>query len=72
MGEENPRTIISGIKKWYEPSDLVNKNVIVVKNLAPRKMRGIESQGMILASDFDGDLSLLTTLKDMKPGSKVS
>lgn len=72
VGEESPRTIISGIKKWYEPSDLVGKNVIVVKNLAPRKMRGIESQGMILASDFDDDLSLLTTLKDMKPGSKVS
>ncbi len=72
IGEESPRTIISGIKKWYEPSDLVDKNVIVVKNLAPRKMRGIESQGMILASDFDDDLSLLTTLKDMKPGSKVS
>lgn len=72
VGEENPRTIISGIKKWYEPSDLLGKNVIVVKNLAPRKMRGIESQGMILASDFDDDLSLLTTLKDMKPGSKVS
>ena len=72
VGEEKPRTIISGIKKWYEPSDLLNKNVIVVKNLAPRKMRGIESQGMILASDFDDDLSLLTTLKDMKPGSKVS
>ena len=72
VGEENPRTIISGIKKWYEPSDLLDKNVIVVKNLAPRKMRGIESQGMILASDFDDDLSLLTTLKDMKPGSKVS
>ena len=72
IGEEKPRTIISGIKKWYEPSDLVGKNVIVVKNLAPRKMRGIESQGMILSSDFDDDLSLLTTLKDMKPGSKVS
>lgn len=72
VGEENPRTIISGIKKWYDPSDLLGKNVIVVKNLAPRKMRGIESQGMILASDFDDDLSLLTTLKDMKPGSKVS
>ena len=72
IGEENPRTIISGIKKWYEPSDLLDKNVIVVKNLAPRKMRGIESQGMILASDFDDDLSLLTTLKDIKPGSKVS
>ena len=72
IGEDKPRTIISGIKKWYEPSDLVGKNVIVVKNLAPRKMRGIESQGMILSAEFDEDLSILTTLSDMKPGSKVS
>ena len=72
IGEDKPRTIISGIKKWYEPRDLVGKNVIVVKNLAPRKMRGIESQGMILSAEFDEDLSILTTLSDMKPGSKVS
>ena len=72
IGEENPRTIISGIKKWYGVDDLVGKNVIVVKNLAPRKMRGIESQGMLLAADFEDDLTMLTTLKDMKPGSKVS
>ena len=72
IGEDKPRTIISGIKKWYGPSDLVGKNVIVVKNLAPRKMRGIESQGMILSAEFDEDLSILTTLSDMKPGSKVS
>ena len=71
IGEENPRTIISGIKKWYKPDELVGKNVIVVKNLAPRKMRGIESQGMILSAEFDDNLSVLTTLKDMKPGSKV-
>lgn len=72
IGEDKPRTIISGIKKWYEPSDLVGKNVIVVKNLAPRKMRGIESQGMILSAEFDEDLSILTTLSNMNPGSKVS
>ena len=72
IGEENPRTIISGIKKWYGVDDLVGKNVIVVKNLAPRKMRGIESQGMLLAADYKDDLTMLTTLKDMKPGSVVS
>ncbi|WP_282929411.1 methionine--tRNA ligase [Anaerococcus sp. Marseille-Q7828] len=72
IGEETPRTIISGIKKWYKPEELEGKNVIVVKNLAPRKMRGIESQGMILSAEFGEDLATLTTLKDMKPGSKVS
>ena len=72
IGEDEPRTIISGIKKWYGVDDLVGKNVIVVKNLASRKMRGIESQGMLLAADYKDDLTMLTTLKDMKPGSKVS
>ncbi|WP_105301651.1 methionine--tRNA ligase [Anaerococcus marasmi] len=72
IGEDEPRTIISGIKKWYAPEDLVGKNVIVVRNLAPRKMRGIESQGMLLAADFDDDLSLLSTLEDLKPGARVS
>ena len=72
IGEDKPRTIISGIKKWYGLDDLVGKNVIVVKNLAPRKMRGIESEGMMLAADFKDDLAMVTTLKDMKPGSKVS
>ncbi len=62
IGEDEPRTIVSGIKKWYAPEDLLGKNVIVVRNLAPRKMRGIESQGMLLAADFDDDLSLLSTL----------
>lgn len=72
IGEDEPRTIISGIKKWYAPEDLVGKNVIVVRNLAPRKMRGIESEGMLLAADFEDDLSLLSTLEDLKPGAKVS
>ncbi len=72
IGEDEPRTIVSGIKKWYAPEDLLGKNVIFVRNLAPRKMRGIESQGMLLAADFDDDLSLLSTLEDLKPGAKVS
>lgn len=71
IGSET-RTIVSGIKKWYKAEDLVGKNVIVVKNLAPRKMRGIESQGMLLAADFGDDLTMLSTLSDIKAGSVVS
>lgn len=71
IGSET-RTIVSGIKKWYKPEDLVGKNVIVVKNLAPRKMRGIESEGMLLAADFEDDLTMISTLSDIKPGSVVS
>lgn len=67
------RTIISGLAKHYEPETLVGKQVIFVANLAPRKMRGIESQGMILSvMEADGSLSVLTTSKEVKPGSKVS
>ncbi|MDO5017096.1 MAG: methionine--tRNA ligase [Porphyromonas sp.] len=70
MGE---RTIISGLAKHYDPESLVGKQVIFVANLAPRKMRGIESAGMILSvEESDGSLSLLTTSKEVKPGSKVS
>lgn len=71
IGSET-RTIVSGIKKWYKAEDLVGKNVIVVKNLAPRKMRGIESQGMLLAANFGDDLTMVSTLADIKPGSVVS
>ena len=54
------RTIISGLAKHYEPETLVGKQVIFVANLAPRKMRGIESQGMILSvMEADGSLSVL-------------
>ncbi|WP_018357370.1 methionine--tRNA ligase [Porphyromonas levii] len=67
------RTIISGLAKHYEPEALVERQVIFVANLAPRKMRGIVSQGMILSvMEGDGSLSVLTTSKEVKPGSKVS
>ena len=66
------RTIVSGIAKFYNPEDLIGKDVLFIANLAPRKLMGIESQGMILsAENFDGDLSLTTVLREVKPGSMV-
>ncbi len=72
LGTEK-RIIVSGIAQHYEPSSLVGKQVIVVTNLAPRKMKGIESQGMILtAEDKDGKLQLLQPALPVSPGSGVS
>ena len=66
------RTIVSGIAKHYAPEELVGKNVCFIANLAPRKLRGIESQGMILsAEDADGRLVVITPADDVKPGSEV-
>ena len=66
------RTILSGIAKYYKPEDLVGKDVLFVANLAPRKMMGSVSEGMILsAQDFDSTLSLATTVRPVKPGSQV-
>ncbi len=75
-GEAEPRTILSGIRKWYsEPEALIGKSVIIAANLAPRKIAGIESKGMILSA-ITGDeetLSMLTTMEDVIPGgSEVS
>lgn len=66
------RTIVSGIAKQFKPEELVGKQVCFVANLAPRTMRGIVSQGMILsAEDNEGKLSLLTVAPTAKPGSEV-
>lgn len=71
-GTGTDRTILSGIAKYYEPADLIGKQVLFVANFAPRKMMGIESQGMILSAvDHDGSLCVTTTLKEVKPGSQV-
>lgn len=68
LGNEQ-RTIISGIAKHYEPEQLVGQNVVMVVNLKPAKIRGIESRGMVLAASCDDKLQLVTA--DMPPGSKV-
>ena len=66
------RTILSGIAAYYEPEQLVGKDVLFVANFAPRKMMGIESQGMILSAvNFDGTLSVTSVLGNVKPGSQV-
>lgn len=71
-GSGKDRTIVSGIAKFYQPEELIGKDVCFIANLAPRKLMGIESQGMILsAENFDGSLSVTTTLSEVKPGSKV-
>lgn len=72
LGTEK-RTIVSGIALHYTPEEMTGRQVIVVTNLAPRKMKGIESQGMILtAEDADGKLRLLQPEKPVQPGSSVS
>ncbi len=72
-GTGTDRTILSGIAAFYEdPSALIGKRILFVANFEPRKMMGIESQGMILSAvDFDESLSVVTTSKDVKPGSQV-
>ena len=71
-GSGKERVICSGIAKYYQPEELVGKDVLFIANLAPRKLMGIESQGMILsAEDFDGSLALTSLLKSVKPGSQV-
>ena len=66
------RTICSGIAAYYQPEQLIGKDVLFVANFAPRKMMGIESQGMILSAvNFDGSLNVTSLLGSVKPGSQV-
>jgi len=72
LGEDKPRQILAGIKKNYSADELVNKNIVVVANLEPRKLMGIESQGMLLAASTEGgEPVLLTSISEIDPGAKV-
>ena len=71
-GSGTDRTILSGIAQWYEPEQMVGKRVLFIANLAPRKIMGEESHGMILSAvNYDGNLSVTTTLDEVKGGSTV-
>lgn len=72
VGEET-RTVLSGIKDYYTPDELIGKTVVIVANLKPRKMCGIESNGMILCASDEGDahLTALTTMTEFESGAKV-
>lgn len=71
IGQET-RQIVSGIKEFYKPQDLIGKKVIVNTNLKPVKLRGVESNGMVLAAEKDGKLTLLSTLEDIDSGATIS
>lgn len=71
IGDEE-RQIVSGIKKWYKPQDLIDKKVVVIYNLKPVKLRGVKSQGMVLAAEKGKKLSLVSTLEDIPDGAKIS
>ena len=69
-GSGVPRTVCSGIAKWYTPDDLKGRRIVVVANLKPAVLCGVESQGMILAAD-DGDAARVLFVDGVAPGSKV-
>ena len=70
VGSET-RQILSGIAKYHKPEELIGKNVIFVANFKPRKMMGMESQGMILSAEFGDGLTALTTINDIQSGAEI-
>ena len=70
-GEAEPRTILAGIAESYEPEALVGKSIVIVANLAPRKMMGLESNGMVLAASPDGGEAIVLNAEPAHPGTRV-
>lgn len=66
------RQLVAGIKQYYSPDDLKDKNIVVLTNLEPKTIRGVESHGMLLAAKSDSDLCLIIPEKDIQRGSKIS
>lgn len=75
LGEDppagGPRQILAGVKQWYKPENFVGKQVIVVANMEPKNMMGLESQGMMLAADTENGPVFLTVPKKVPAGTKV-
>jgi methionyl-tRNA synthetase len=72
VGGGEVRQIVAGVKAWYAPAQLVGKNVIIAANLQTALLRGMESQGMMLATTSGQDVIVLTTEKEAVPGSRVT
>lgn len=70
VGSET-RQILSGISQFHNSDELIGKNIVFIANLKPRKMMGLESCGMILSAEYDGELTVLTTLKDIQSGAEI-
>jgi methionyl-tRNA synthetase len=71
-GSELGRSICAGIRQWWQPEDLVGKDVIIVSNLKPRKVRGVLSEGMLLAVQDGDDVVPLSVMKPVRPGNRIS
>ena len=70
-GTNKPRTVASGIAKWYKPEDLIGRKVVVVSNLKPAVLCGVESAGMILAADCGEDDVKVLFVDNMPAGAKI-
>ncbi len=70
-GEENLRQLVAGIRKGYSKEELIGKKIVIVANLEPAVIRGVESQGMLLAASDENGIAILMPEKDVKVGSKV-
>ncbi len=71
LGESEPRQIIAGIGKNYDPASLLGKEIIVVANLEPKKLMGLESNGMLLAADSPDGPVVLMPEKEVEPGTLI-
>jgi len=73
IGEEQPRQVLAGIAQYYEPEKLINRKVVVVANLKPRKLRGLESQGMVVAASYgeEGQPVIATFTEDVPNGARL-
>ncbi len=70
-GSGTDRQIVSGIGKFYDPADLPGKQIVIIANLEPRMLMGLESQGMLLAASSEGEIALLVPDKPLPPGSNI-
>ncbi len=68
---ETTKEIVAGIKNYYSKESLIGKNIVIINNLPPAVIRGIESSAMLLAAQDEDGISVITTDKPVKPGSKV-
>jgi methionine--tRNA ligase beta chain len=71
LGEEKPRTVLTGMKSWHQPDHFKGKQLVFVVNLEPRKMMGMESQGMVMAADPEEGPVLLVPEKEVPAGTKI-
>ncbi len=71
FGELGQRTIVSGILQWKQPTDIIGKQLPYIVNLAPRMLRGVESQGMLLAASVKEGLALMHPDIEVPPGTKI-